>query len=179
MPKPESARDDEKFMQHLTNCQRDLRAFILGMTPTKSDADDVLQEVNLAIWKKRHLYDPGQSFIRWAFGFAAMEIRSYRNRKSKKHLWFNDEVLETIAESWPSDTSVMEQQRDALTDCVKKLGSIEQKLINGFYGSQYTAQELAESSGKPLSTVYKILSRARRALRVCVQRTLARQTRPT
>ena len=169
---------DEGFVQALTQCQRDLRSFIIGLTPTKTDADDVLQEVNLALWKKRHLYDQNQDFLPWAFGFAAMEVRNFRNRSEKKQLWFNDAVLNLISEAYPRDAQIVEQRRDALSCCLRKLGPTEYRFVTEFYRRQRSAQELAEASGRPLSTVYKILTRARRALRECVERTLAQRSRP-
>jgi RNA polymerase sigma-70 factor (ECF subfamily) len=170
--------DDAAFMQALTRHQRDLRAFILGMTPSVADADDVLQEVNLALWKKRRLYDRGQGFLRWAFGFAAMEVRNFRNRSAKSKVWFNDEVLELVAEAYPQDSQLVEQRRDALSNCVQKLSTTERQFVTDFYRNQCSAQALADNSGKPVSTVYKTLTRARLALRACIERTLAQQSRP-
>lgn len=169
---------DVEFMQALTRRQRDLRAFIIGLTPTIADADDVLQEVNLALWKKRHLFDRSQEFLRWAFGFAIMEVRNFRNRAAKSQLWFDDSVLQSVADAYPEDTQVIEQRRDALFCCLQKLAALERRFITDFYRDQHSAQDLADASGKPLSTVYKTLTRARRALRACVDRTLAQQSRP-
>lgn len=169
--------NDEAFMQAITRHQRDLRAFIIGVTPTMADADDVLQEVNLALWKKRQLYDRSQGFLRWAFGFAVMEVRNFRNRSAKSKLWFSDELLQSVAETYPHDSLIVEQRRDALSNCVKKLGLIERNFITDFYRNQCSAQDLAEASGKPVSTVYKTLTRARQALRTCIERTLAQQSR--
>lgn len=171
-------KSDEVFMQLLTRHQRDLRAFIIGVTPTMTDADDILQEVNLALWKKRQLFDRTQVFLRWAFGFAVMEIRKFRNRSGKNKLWFNDEVLKLVAEAYPHDSQIVEQRRDALSYCLEKLGAIERHFITEFYRNRCSAQSLADSSGKPLSTVYKTLTRARQALRACIERTLAQQSRP-
>ena len=168
---------DQAFMQVLTRFQRDLRAFVIGMTPTLADADDILQEVNLALWKKRRLYDRNRQFLSWALGFAVMEVRNFRNRAAKNKLWLNDEILELVAESFPDDSQLFEQQRDALSNCVQKLGAIERQFVTDFYRNQCSAQALAEVSGKPLSTVYKTLTRARIALRACVERTLAQQSR--
>jgi RNA polymerase sigma-70 factor (ECF subfamily) len=168
---------DTAFMQLLTRHQRDLRAFIIGVTPTITDADDILQEVNLSLWKKRQLYDRGQEFLRWAFGFAVMEVRNFRNRTAKSKLWFNDNILEMVAEAYPHDAQVVEQRRDALFQCVQKLGAIERQFIIDFYRNQCSAQHLADASGKPLSTVYKTLTRARLALRACIERTLAQEAR--
>jgi RNA polymerase sigma-70 factor, ECF subfamily len=172
------SEDDQAFMQSLTRHQRDLRAFIIGMTPTRADADDILQEVNLALWKKRQLYDRNQGFLTWAFGFAMMEVRNFRNRAAKNKLWLNDEMLELVAESYPDDSQMIELQRDALSNCVQKLGVIERQFVTDFYRNQCSAQALADASGKPLSTVYKTLTRARRGLRACIERTLAQQSRP-
>ena len=169
-----SACDDD-FIRRFSSCQRDLRAFIVGMTPSRSDADDVLQEVNLALWRKRRQYDSRQEFLRWAFGFAVLEIRSYRSRSAKSRIWFNDSVLESVAEAWPHDSNVKEQRREALTYCLQKLGAVEHQFITGYYGKQFSAQELAQTSGKPLSTVYKTLTRARESLRECVKRSIARE----
>ena len=101
---------DDEFIRRFTNCQRDLRAFIVGMTPTKSDADDVLQEVNLALWRKRELYDPSQEFLRWAFGFALTEVRNFRSRSAKSRMWFNDSALESIATAWPYESNLSERR---------------------------------------------------------------------
>lgn len=169
---------DLRFMQALTQNQRSLLSFIVGMTPTMTDADDVLQEVNLALWKKRHLYDGDQSFLRWAFGFAGIEIRRFRDRHASKHLWASDAVLESLAEAYPSDSGVAEQRREALAGCIEKLGADERQLITQFYARQHSAQELADATGKSLRNVYKILTRIRGLLRECVERNMAHQSRP-
>jgi RNA polymerase sigma-70 factor, ECF subfamily len=169
--------NDDAFMQSLTRRQRELRAFIIGITPTIADADDVLQEVNLALWKKRRLYDRNHDFLHWAIGFAAMEIRNYRNRAAKSKLWFNDDLLKLVAETHQQASTFAEQRRDALSDCVQRLGTMERQFILDFYRNECSAQELASVSGKPLSTVYKTLTRARRALRECIERKLASAAR--
>jgi RNA polymerase sigma-70 factor (ECF subfamily) len=175
MTEAESDNDDA-FMQSLTRRQRELRAFIIGVTPTLADADDVLQEVNLALWKKRRLYDQSHNFLHWAIGFAAMEIRNVRNRAAKNKLWFNDDLLKLVAEAHQQESTLVEQRRDALSHCVQQLGAVERQFITDFYRKQCSAQELANVSGKPLSTVYKTLTRARRALRGCIERKMASAT---
>ncbi len=167
------SENDDAFMQSLTRRQRDLRAFIIGVTPTIADADDVLQEVNLALWKKRSLYDRNQEFLHWAIGFAAMEIRNFRNRAAKSKLWFDDDLLKLVAEAHQQESTFAEQRREALSHCVKQLGAVERQFIVDFYRKECSAQELASASGKPLSTVYKTLTRARRALRGCIERKMA------
>lgn len=167
--------DEDDFVQAIIQSQGGLRTFILTMTPSKSEADDVLQEVNLALWKKRHLYKPDKDFLRWALGFATVQIRRLRSKSVEKKIWFNDSLLETIAEEWPQNFDVIEQKRDALTYCIKKLNKTEHQFISKFYGGEHSAKKLADISGKPLSTVYKVLTRARENLRICVKNLIAQQ----
>lgn len=173
-----SSEHDVRFIQALTQNQRSLLSFIVGMTPTMADADDVLQEVNLALWKKRHLYDGDQSFLRWAFGFAGIEIRRFRDRHAAKYLWASDAVLDSLAAAYPEDSGIVDQRRDALAGCIEKLGSEERRLITEFYARKHSAQQLADATGKTIRNVYKVLTRTRRLLRECVERSLARQSRP-
>ena len=180
MPQVESGVPcgDDEFVRRITAVQRDLQAFIVGMTPNQADVDDLLQEVNLALWRKRHLYDSRQGFLRWAFGFAVVQIRSHRTRTAKSRLWFSDAVFDSLAASWHHDSSYSEQRREALAGCLQKLGGVERRLVSAFYAKQATAQELADEAGRPVSTVYKMLNRARESLRACVKRSLSRASHP-
>lgn len=173
----ENSESDGRFMQVLTQYQRNLLAFIVGLTPTLHDADDILQEVNLALWKKRHLYDWDQDFLRWAFAFAGIEVRRFRDRLASQKVWASDTLMDSLADEYPQDLQVAEERREALSCCMQKLGSTEHQFITEFYGKQQSVQNLASTSGRPASTVYKILTRARRALRECVERHVAQQTR--
>ena len=163
---------DDEFIRRFTMVQSDLRAFIVGMSPSRSDVDDILQEVNLALWHKREAYDSSRDFLRWALGFAVTQVRRYRVKCARNRLWFNEDVLESLAESWSMTSQNSEERRDALVACLDKLGPIERQYIAQYYGRQRTAQKLAEEKGRPVSTVYKVLSRARERLRDCVTRSL-------
>jgi RNA polymerase sigma-70 factor (ECF subfamily) len=171
---------DEVIVQMISRCQRELRTFVAGVTSNGVDADDILQEVNLALWKKRHLYNPQQQtdFLRWALGFAVMEVRRFRSRLAKSRLSFGDEVLDSLVDDWPSDSSVNNQRRDALSNCLKQLPPTQRVLITEFYSKRSSAQQLATKHDKPLSTIYKIITRIRELLRECVKRSISQMQHP-
>ena len=172
----EHVNNEDEFIRLFSKSQCTLYAFILGMTHSTTDADDVLQEVNLALWKKRHTYDSQFDFLRWAIGFAGVEIKNHRRKYAKSRLLFSDDVLNTLAADWPKDASFHEQRLAALASCLKKIGKVEHHFLGEFYRRDVAVGELAKLSGTPASTIYKILSRARRSLRQCVQRTIAQST---
>jgi RNA polymerase sigma-70 factor (ECF subfamily) len=170
---------DEDFIRRVTVNQRALRAYIVGLCPPRADADDILQEVNLALWRKHHLYNPAEEFLRWAFGFALIEVRRFRSRTAKDQLWFAPETIEALSASVPLDTTLSNQRRDALAACIEKLGPRERMVITEFYKSKVSARDLAEKLDRPLSTIYKVLNRARESLRTCIQKTLAQANHPS
>lgn len=172
------AEEDDEFIRLFSKSQCSLYAFILGLTHNTTDADDLLQELNLALWKKRHSYDPQYDFLRWAIGFARIEIKNYRKKFAKSRLLFSDDVLNTLASDWPSDVSFYEQRLAALASCLKKLSAVEHRFIADFYRSDISVNKLAELHNTPASTVYKILSRARNSLHRCVRRTIALSSYP-
>lgn len=165
-----AAIEDDKFVSLLLAYQCDLRAFILSLVPHEVDADDLLQEVNHALLRKKDSYDVNHDFRRWAFGFAALEVRSFRSRASKSRLWFNDETLETLAGDWVQGSSLLDDCRDYLAKCLQNLGDRERRIIDARYGKQSSFKQIAEESGKPLGTVYSIYKRAIRSLRICIER---------
>ena len=166
---------DEEFIRRFTASQRDVRSYVVSMTPSLADADDVLQEVNLALWKKRGDYDAKQSFLRWATGFASMEIRAHRSRSARNRLWFSDVSLELLTEAWCAsyETTVEEQRRQALSACLARLHDRDRRIVTAFYAERDSAQDIARQHNRQLSTVYKALTRAREQLRACIDRTLA------
>jgi len=172
------AEDEDRFIRLFSKSQCTLYAFILGMTHSTTDADDLLQELNLALWKKRHSYDPQFDFLRWAMGFARIEIKNHRKKNAKSRLLFSDDVLNTLAADWPVDVSFHEQRLAALASCLRKLSDVEHRFISEFYRRDLTVNKLAELHNTPASTVYKILSRARNSLHRCVQRTIAQSSYP-
>jgi RNA polymerase sigma-70 factor (ECF subfamily) len=173
----DDSSSDEDFIRQFTSIQSDLRTFIIGLTPSRADADDVLQEVNLALWRKRQSYDRSRDFRHWAFAFAMTEIRRFRRDSTRSRLWFNDEALQSLADAWPTGLSYSEDHRDALVSCLQKLGARELQYVRQYYGNQQSVQNMADSCGRPLSTVYKVLARARRQLRDCVERSLVQASR--
>lgn len=176
---PEQLAADEEFIRRFSKSQCTLYAYILGLTYSSSDADDVLQDVNLALWKKRDTYNPKYEFIPWAIGFARLEVNNHRKRSGRKKLLFSDDVLNVLADEWPQDVSFQEQRLTALASCIKKLGPTESECISEFYRRGTSVSELSQKQNKPVSTIYKILNRARKSLRLCIQGTIAQSSHPS
>ena len=67
----------------------------------------------------------------------------------------------------------LEDQLLALAKCVEKLSPNERELIAACYEPGTTIREVAARFVRPAGTVYKSLTRIRRALLKCIKQTLS------
>src|SRR4051794_20162523 len=91
------ASDDDPFVELVAKSQVRLRTYICTFLRDRSATDDVLQEVNVALWKNRKAYDPGREFIRWAAGVALIEVLRFRRKSATDKLLFDEALLNTLA----------------------------------------------------------------------------------
>ena len=87
----------EQFVQQLTACQTMLYAYILMLLPSHDDADDVLQETNLVLWRKADEFVDGTEFGAWACRVAHFQVRAWlRDAQRDRHV-FDPELLGSLA----------------------------------------------------------------------------------
>jgi RNA polymerase sigma-70 factor (ECF subfamily) len=163
----------EDFVQLFTKWQRRLFLFILAQVPNLVDAEEVLQETNLVIWRKSHTFRPGTNFYGWCCRIAVLEVLKHRERHRRSAVPMSDSFLEIIAREAEDNVEVLEQRRQALLLCLNRLAPADRELIRLRYAPNETGKSLARKLGRPQNSVYQSLSRIRRALLECVNRRLA------
>ncbi len=66
------------YMQQVVGWQPRLYAFALSLTGNPNEADDVLQNMNLVLLKKREAFRPDADFGAWALQIARLEVQRLR-----------------------------------------------------------------------------------------------------
>ncbi len=178
-PQVESAirPPDAEFVQLFTKHQRRLFLLILAQIHDPVDAEEVLQNVNVIIWKKCGQFQPGTNFLAWAATIANYEVLKYRSRRSRDRLVFSDEFLTTVSAEAVEHSEELERRRAALKECIQKLRLQDRELIEQRYAPGETGKNLAEQIGRPSNSVYQSLGRIRRTLMECIQRRIAAEAR--
>jgi RNA polymerase sigma-70 factor (ECF subfamily) len=142
----------------------------LRILPDREEAEDVLQEAYLTVWRKAAAFDPSRgSPITWLVTLtrnrALDRLRSRRPVLSEP-IDLADQVAD---EALPADT-VMEMDQDAarLDNCLRELPAGDGILIRAAFlqGSSYP--ELAARAALPLGTVKSRIRRALLKLRGCL-----------
>ena len=168
---PQAANDE--FVQLFTKWQRRLFLFILAQVPNLVEAEEILQETNLVIWRKSHTFRPGDELLRLVLpDRRAGSLQAPRPPPPPGH---PDErrLLEAIAREAQENVDSLEERRRALLACLARLAASDRELIRRRYAPGETGKSLARKLGRPANSVYQSLSRIRRTLLECVKRRLA------
>lgn len=167
----------EQFVQLLTEHQRRLYAYVFSLLGNAADADEVLQETNLALWRKLDAFQPGSSFGAWSARVAYFEVLGFRKRRGRERLSFEPELLETLAAESAARLDQFDARRRALAHCLTKLSPRDRDLLARRYELGNSAAEVAEQLGRTAQATYQALHRIRLNLSLCIRRTLAAEER--
>jgi RNA polymerase sigma-70 factor (ECF subfamily) len=152
-----------------------VRAFVRSLVPTLDDANDVMQEVAIVLWKKFAEYKSSEDFRRWAFGVARFKVLSWQRDRGRDRHVFGLEATELLAAEAERHSELLEAQRAALQDCVQKLPREQRELVQAAYAPGARIEALAGPLGNTAMALYKKLHRIRLALSECVRSVLHRE----
>ncbi len=169
---PSDAARVEQFLRLFSMHRQRLFQYILALLPNLHDAEDVLQETNVILWRKFGEYQEGTNFAGWAMRIAHFEILKHRRRQARggKPVLLDERVLETLAVEAGANVSVLEAASNALEHCLRKLSKEDQALLRATYAASEKITEVAARLQRPVNSVYKSLGRIRQALLACVKR---------
>lgn len=143
---------------------------ILG---NRSEAEDVLQEAFINVWRNAAGYDASRaSPISWLAAIARNRaIDRLRSRGKRLYATIDEEVL-TIPDPTPSALTLVSdgQERMRLMGCIGELDDQHGDAIRAaFFGGQ-TYAELAEKDAVPLGTMKSWIRRGLMRLKDCLER---------
>lgn len=170
---PEQTRSE--FVRLLTQHQRRVYAYILGVVPNWNDADEILQETNIRLWSEFDRFEPGTNFEAWAIRVAHFQVLTWRKRVSRNRLFFDHSLVELIAQELDSRSSLADVRHQALRECVESLEPRQSELLARCYAEGAKIKQVAESLSRTTASVHKALQRVRLALHKCIRRRLAEE----
>ncbi|EAQ80624.1 sigma-70 family RNA polymerase sigma factor [Blastopirellula marina] len=171
---PTSSERDEEFVALMARHQLPLTAFLRTFLRSPADVDDVLQETNLVLWRKRCEYDPDRPFASWACRIAQLQTMAFLKSKGRKSLIsLSENVIEDLAKRATLQLSQLDQRAEELRNCVAKLPSAQQSILQSRYQHNVSVNELAKRLGRQPQAVAMTLYRLRKSLKDCVERALS------
>jgi RNA polymerase sigma-70 factor (ECF subfamily) len=139
----------------------------------RSEAEDVLQDVYVTVWRKAASFDPARaSPITWLVAIARNRSidrlrASAQNRRSEPI-----ESAEDVSDEGPGalDLVVSAEQQARLKTCLGELEERQSSAIRGAFLDGATYDQLAQRMGVPLGTMKSWIRRGLMKLRTCLER---------
>lgn len=141
------------------------------LLPSEADAQDVLQDVYLTVWRKAALYDESKaSPVTW---LAVMARNKAIDRLRARNLGTEPlEAANDVADDDPTAFEIVEQgqERDRLAHCLDELEAGHSSAIRAAFLDGLTYAELAARDAVPLGTMKSWIRRGLLRLRGCLER---------
>lgn len=170
----ESSSTEEFVRIYSTNQSRIMR-FIQCLVPKYSEAEDILQETSVVLWKKWPEYQPDKDFVTWACGIARLEVFRMLRQNKKSGQYLNEEVLNQVAEAALAEAADVDRfaaGEAALMKCIQELAITEKRVLTLRYYHEKTIVQIAEECRRPKSSIHDLLGKIRFRLLRCVRRRL-------
>ncbi len=143
----------------------------LRILQDKSEAEDVLQEVYVTVWRKAAGFDPGLSSpITWLVTLARNRSID-RLRSLGAHPRHPVSEAENVADAGASAFEQLQtaEENQRLQNCIGELEVRQSGLIREAFMGGLTYQTLAEQSGVPLGTMKSWIRRSLIRLKACLE----------
>jgi RNA polymerase sigma-70 factor (ECF subfamily) len=131
-----------------------LKSFLVKAGSTDSQAEEVIQEVMIAVWTKSSTYDSNKSSVSTWIYTIARNKRIDKIRKEKRHyLSESDEGLEIPVDSTQEKEIFASQVSNSLKKYMSNLPEEQSKLLKLSYFYNKTHADISEELKIPLGTV--------------------------
>lgn len=174
---------EKDFMSLVVRHERRVRAFVSTLLPLgkSGDVDDIIQEAFIVAWEKHAAFryaesSPDEEFTKWLCTIAKLKVLSHLRKytAAKVGVPFDEGLVEELAAIQVEKSSYLEEQRDTLAQCLKKLTDKERHLLFLRYSKDEPISSVALQMNRSVDAAYKAMSKIRLRLLECVKTTLRR-----
>jgi RNA polymerase sigma-70 factor (ECF subfamily) len=165
---------ESEFARLFQDCHRQLFAYVHVLVRNYTDAEDVVQQTSLVLWRKFGEYQPGTSFVAWACGVGRFEALNFLKRRRRYQARFSEAFQLRLAEAMAGVAPAEVNQRaEALEDCVKQLPESQRDLLRRCFGGSESVADVARQLGRTTHSVHSSLRNIRQKLLDCVDQSTA------
>lgn len=135
-----------------------LRGFLITRLRNEHDADDVMQNVWIKVWRSLPKYDERGQIRAWLMRIARNEMLNFIRRDNRRLVWIEAEEesgREIADESTPAADQQLQavEQREELHQAIHALPDQQRKVVQFRLEEEITFREIAERTRSPINTV--------------------------
>ena len=164
---PDVQDRSSELLQFMMKYQRRIFAYINTLVPSRSDAEDILQETSLTICEK---FSTSKQVLISTLGLAKLHTGrlGLQEKFATSKVVFNQEVLDVISQTRFEMEEELDKRHGALSRCLKKLNDRDRRMVLTRYETGKNVSAAAQASGRTIQGAYKALNRIRKTLFDCV-----------
>lgn len=172
MTNPQEQSDNRALLAQLWHThQSAISAYLYAAVPNFHDAEDLTQQVAIAVARDFDKYDPATPFLRWAIGIARNRVLNHRRTFAMSKVVFSNETLDRLSDAAARQTPVTNAFKSALDRCLAKLQARARQALTFRYEEDLRSKAIADRMGLSTSAVDVLLHRTRKALEDCINDT--------
>ena len=144
----------------------------LRILKDRSEAEDVLQDVYVTVWRKAAAFDPGRaSPITWLVAIARNRAIDRLRASAVSRRTEPIEAADAVSDPAPAAVERVEQaqQQQRLARCLEELEARHASAIRAAFLDGATYEELAARMSVPLGTMKSWIRRGLLKLRACLE----------
>jgi RNA polymerase sigma-70 factor (ECF subfamily) len=158
-----AGRNEPAFLELYQRYSAPVFAYLLRLIHEPREAEDLLQEVFVAVWRGASAYR-GQAQVRtWLYRIAHNQAVSwFRQHRPSSPI---DEITIVDSGHKPEDHLINEWQRGRLRQAVDRLSHRHREVLELAFGAELPYADIAKIVGCPVGTVKSRMSYALKALK--------------
>jgi len=131
-----------------------VKAYLLRLGLESAQAEEVAQEVMVAVWRKAGSFDRAQaSAATWIFRIARNRRIDLFRRDQRAQLDANDPAFSPVAEAPPDQAAEAAEREHQVRRAMAELPPEQRDLVRRAFYEDQSHSEIAAATGVPLGTV--------------------------
>lgn len=160
----------EQFLQLFLASEREIYRYIAAIAPAKADAEEIMQQTAVELWRKIDQFDLARPFTPLACRFALNVAKQWLARKRRWQGLIAGDLAERIVDRRAELLPRIDSRLRHLEACLEKLPPEQRRLIDGYYFRQLPITAVAAEARRTVAAAYKALQRIREVLQHCIER---------
>lgn len=164
------AGDKQAYAHIINNYKNQLYATILRMTKNPQDAQDLVQDAFIKVYRNLEKYDASGSFSSWLYRVAINHCMDEFRKKRYAMTQIEIDEERVVEPNHPELVFLKKEKSRQLERLIGTLPEDERLIILLRYVNEISYEEIGEVMDVPLSTVRNKLHRAKKKMRETVKR---------
>lgn len=164
------AGDKQAFAPIINKYKNQLYATILRMTRNPQDAQDLVQDAFIKVYRNLDKYDGSGAFGGWLYRVAINHCMDEFRKKSYSTIQIEVDEAKVVNREHPEVVFLKKEKSRQLERLIATLPEDERLIILLRYINEMSYEDIGELMNVPLSTVRNKLHRAKKKMRDTVKR---------